>query len=78
MEALIGRQNRPGDLGLQLGLGVAGELALGPGASKAFASSTAAAGQDRATGLGVSTGQEAELTDTTLLGGLECSFHGKS
>jgi len=65
-------------LQLNLGLRVTSELAFGPGTRETNAALGTAAGQDRATVLGAGAGQKAELADTTLLGGLECSFHGKS
>jgi hypothetical protein len=54
------------------------ELAFGPGTGEANAALGTATGQDGATVLGARAGQKAELADTTLLRGLECSFHGKS
>jgi len=58
-------------------LGVTGELAFGPRTSQTDAALRPAAGNAGATALGGHTGQETELADTTLLGGLERSFHGK-
>jgi hypothetical protein len=60
-----------------LGLRVTGELARGPGARETFPACRPAAIDDRASVLGSHAGQKAKLTDTTLLGGLERSFHGK-
>jgi hypothetical protein len=60
-----------------LGLGVSGELAFRPRTGKADASLRPATRQDGATGLGARARQETELTDTTFLGGLERSFHGR-
>jgi hypothetical protein len=60
-----------------LGLRVAGELAGGSIAGKTFPASGPAAIDDRAAVLRGHAGQKAELADTTLLGGLERSFHGK-
>lgn len=60
-----------------LGLGMTGELAFGSRAGQTFAARCPTAIDDRATALGGHAGQEAELADTTLLGGLERSFHGK-
>ena len=55
-----------------------GELAGGPVADQALAAGPAAAIDDGATVLGGHAGQKAELARTTLLGGLESSFHGTS
>ena len=60
-----------------LGLGVTGELALGAGTGKTHATLRPATGDTGATALGGHTSEETELADTTLLGGLERSFHGK-
>jgi len=54
------------------------KLAFGPGASETFPASATAAGQDGTTTLGAGAGQKTELADTTLLRGLESSFHGES
>jgi len=54
------------------------KLAFGPGASETFPASATAAGQDGTTALGAGAGQKTELADTTLLRGLESSFHGES
>jgi len=60
-----------------LGFGMAGELAFGPRSGETDTSLRPATRQDGATGLGARARQETELTDTTFLGGLERSFHGK-
>jgi len=54
-----------------------GELAGGPRTGKTFPARRPTAIDDGAAVLRGHAGQEAELTDTTLLGGLERSFHGK-
>jgi hypothetical protein len=56
---------------------VAGELAGCSVASQTFPARCPTAIDDGATVLRGHAGQEAELADTTLLGGLERSFHGK-
>ena len=53
------------------------ELLLGPGTGETDAALRPAAGQDGAARLGARAGQETELPDTTLLGGLDRSFHGE-
>ena len=58
-------------------MGMRRELALGAGTGEADTTLRPAAGQDGTTALGARAGQETKLTDTTLLGGLERSFHGK-
>jgi len=56
---------------------MAGELASGSRSSQTFPARRPAAIDDGAAVLGRHAGQETELADTTLLGGLERSFHGK-
>jgi hypothetical protein len=56
---------------------VAGELAGGSGTGETFSACGPAAIDDRAAILRGHAGQEAELANTTFLGGLERSFHGK-
>jgi hypothetical protein len=56
---------------------MAGELARGPCTGETFPACRPAAIDDRATVLRGHAGQKAELADTTLLGGLERSFHEK-
>lgn len=56
---------------------MARELPLGPSSGETDASLRPATRQDGATGLGARAGQKTKLTDTTLLRGLERSFHGK-
>ena len=60
-----------------LGLRVAGELAGCSVPGETLAASCPTAIDDRATILGGHAGQKSELADTTFLGGLERSFHGK-
>jgi hypothetical protein len=59
-------------------LRVPGELPLSPGTGETFPAGGTAAFDDRATVLGRHTGQKTELADTTLLRGLERSFHDRS
>jgi hypothetical protein len=54
-----------------------GKLARRPGTGQTFPASRPTAIDDGASVLGRHAGQETELADTTLLGGLERSFHGK-
>jgi hypothetical protein len=56
---------------------MAGELAGGSGTGQTLPACCPTAIDDGAAVLRGHAGQEAELTDTTLLGGLERSFHGK-
>ena len=60
-----------------LGLRVAGELAGCSRTGQTFPASRPTAIDDGAAVLRGHAGQEAELADTTLLGGLEGSFHWK-
>jgi hypothetical protein len=61
-----------------LGLRVAGELAGRSGTGKTFPACGPATIDDRATVLRGHAGKKTELADTTLLRGLERSFHVKS
>jgi hypothetical protein len=56
---------------------VTGKLAGGSGASETFPASRPAAVDDGTTVLGRHASQETELAHTTLLRGLERSFHGE-
>jgi hypothetical protein len=56
---------------------VTGELARSSRTGQTFPAGRPTAIDDRATVLRGHAGQETELADTTLLGGLERSFHGK-
>jgi hypothetical protein len=67
----------PCDGGYNSGLRVAGELAGGSVASQTFPARRAPTIDNGAAVLRGHAGQKAELADTTLLGGLERSFHGK-
>jgi hypothetical protein len=54
-----------------------GKLASGSGTSETFPAGRPTAIDDRTPAFRGHTGQKAELADTTLLGGLERSFHGR-
>jgi hypothetical protein len=56
---------------------VPGKLARGPIARETFPAGRPTAIDDRTSVFGGHAGQKTELADTTLLGGLERSFHGK-
>ena len=56
---------------------MADELAFGPRTGQTDTALRPTAGNAGATALGSHAGQKTELADTTLLGGLERSFHGK-
>lgn len=72
---LAPRPNKLRQEGLSFGVTV--ELAGRPGSGETDTSLGPATRQDGATGFGTRARQETELTDTTFLGGLERSFHGK-